>query len=141
MAHTEERRRQLEEVLPLAQKYHDALQNVEGVVSRAETQLESFSGPVADLDKAKQQLSDIKVRLSLCDKPFVHNFPKALIMWQEKMENEGLHESKHGRYRDDCISGRSSHPEISLSHFSFTYFCLRRRRMARIHLKMLSSLS
>lgn len=61
--HTDQRRVQLEEVLPLAQKYHDALKNVESVVTRAETQLESFSGPVIDPDRAKQQLGDIKVSL------------------------------------------------------------------------------
>lgn len=56
-----ERHAQLEDVLPLAQKYHDNTQNVKDVVTLAETELGSYAGVSPDVEIAKQELQNIKV--------------------------------------------------------------------------------
>ena len=57
----DQRRDQLDVVLPLAQDYHDAQQNVDGVVVRAETELSSLPKGVTDVDKGRQELQNLKV--------------------------------------------------------------------------------
>lgn len=58
---TNERHAQLEDVLPLAQKYHDNSQNVKDVVTLAETELGSHAAVSPDVEIAKQELQTIKV--------------------------------------------------------------------------------
>ena len=58
---TDERHAQLEDVLPLAQTYHDNSQNVKDVVTLAETELGSYAGVSPDVEIAKQELQNIKV--------------------------------------------------------------------------------
>lgn len=58
---TNERHAQIEDVLPLAQKYHDNSQNVKDVVTLAETELGSYLGVSPDVEIAKQELQNIKV--------------------------------------------------------------------------------
>ena len=58
---TNERHAQLEDVLPLAQTYHDNSQNVKDVVTLAETELGSYAGVSPDVEIAKQELQNIKV--------------------------------------------------------------------------------
>lgn len=60
---TDERHAQLEDVLPLAQKYHDNSQNVKDVVTLAETELGSHASVSPDVEIAKQELQTIKVRI------------------------------------------------------------------------------
>lgn len=58
---TNERHAQIEDVLPLAQKYHDNSQNVKDVVTLAETELGSYFSVSPDVEIAKQELQNIKV--------------------------------------------------------------------------------
>lgn len=59
---------QINDILPLSRKFHDALQNVDGVVNRAETQLRSLDGVSLSSDKAKQELPNIKGVLLVLDR-------------------------------------------------------------------------
>lgn len=58
---TNERYAQIEDVLPLAQKYHDNSQNVKDVVNLAEIELGSYLGVSPDVEIAKKELQNIKV--------------------------------------------------------------------------------
>ena len=58
---TIERHAQIDDVLPLAQKYHDNSQNVKDVVTLAETELGSYIGVSPDVEIAKQELQNIRV--------------------------------------------------------------------------------
>lgn len=58
---TNERHAQIEDVLPLAQKYHDNSQNVKDVVTLAETELGSYFSVSPDVEIAKQEWQNIKV--------------------------------------------------------------------------------
>lgn len=58
---TNERHAQIEDVLPLAQKYHDNSQNVKDVVTLAETELGSYLGVSPDVEIAKQDLQNLRV--------------------------------------------------------------------------------
>lgn len=55
-----ERHEQLDQILPLTRKFHDALQNVDGVVNRGETQLRALDGVPLSSEKCKQELPNIK---------------------------------------------------------------------------------
>ena len=59
--HTNERHAQLEDLLPLAQKYHDNSQNVKDVVILAEAELGSLLNLSQDIKILKQELQNIKV--------------------------------------------------------------------------------
>jgi len=63
-----QRHDQINDILPLSRKFHDALQNVDGVVNRAETQLHSLDGVSLSSDKAKQELPNIKGVLLVLDR-------------------------------------------------------------------------
>ena len=58
---TNERQTQLEDMLPLAQKYHEHAQNVKDVVTLAETELGTCTDVSPDVEIAKQELQNIKV--------------------------------------------------------------------------------
>lgn len=58
---TNERHAQIEDLLPLAQKYHDNSQNVKDVVTLAETELGSYLGVSPDVEIAKQDLQNLRV--------------------------------------------------------------------------------
>ena len=57
----DKRHRQLNVLLPLARKYHDAQRNVERVVVRAETELGSLEKGNVDVEKGRQDLQNLKV--------------------------------------------------------------------------------
>lgn len=63
-----ERHEQLDQILPLARKFHDALQNVDGVVNRGETQLHALDGVPLSSEKCKQELPNIKGVLLVLDR-------------------------------------------------------------------------
>lgn len=63
-----ERHEQINKLIPLARKFYDALQNVDGVVNRAETQLRSLDGVPLSSEKSKQELQNIKGVLLVLDR-------------------------------------------------------------------------
>lgn len=63
-----ERHEQINELIPLSRKFHDALQNVDGVVNRAERQARSLDGVSPSSDKGKQELPNIKGVLLVLDR-------------------------------------------------------------------------
>lgn len=66
---TNERQTQLEDMLPLSQKYHEHAQNVKDVVTLAETELGTCTDVSPDVEIAKQELQNIKV-----SKPYEADF-------------------------------------------------------------------
>ena len=75
---TNERQTQLEDMLPLAQKYHEHAQNVKDVLTLAETELGTCTDVSPDVEIAKQELQNIKV-----SKPYQADFVvlRAVLCW------------------------------------------------------------
>lgn len=61
---TADRRRSLENVAPLADDFHDALQNLSEVISKIEDKLNTQRAFGVEPEKIQEEIEKIKVRLS-----------------------------------------------------------------------------
>ena len=60
-----DRRRSLENIAPLADDFHDALQNLSEVISKVEDKLNTQRAFGAEPEKIQEEVEKIKVRLPL----------------------------------------------------------------------------